>query len=50
MIVLRKRVGVDEGQMRLFEEYRYHFYITNDRKMTAEEVVSRLMIAATRKT
>jgi hypothetical protein len=39
MIVLRKRVGVDEGQMRLFEEYRYLFYITNDRKMTAEEVV-----------
>ena len=25
--------------MRLFEEYRYLFYITNDRKMTAEEVV-----------
>ena len=39
MIVLRKRVGVDKGQMRLFEEYRYFFYITNDRKMTAEEVV-----------
>ena len=39
MIVLRKRVGVDEGQMRLFEEYRYFFYITNDRTMTAEEVV-----------
>jgi Transposase DDE domain group 1 len=39
MIVLRKRVGIDEGQMRLFEEYRYFFYITNDRKMTPEEVV-----------
>jgi hypothetical protein len=39
MVVLRKRVGVDKGQMRLFEEYRYFFYITNDRKMTAEEVV-----------
>jgi hypothetical protein len=39
MVVLRKRVGVDKGQMRLFEEYRYHFYITNDRDMTAEEVV-----------
>ena len=25
--------------MRLFEEYRYLFYITNDRKMTAKEVV-----------
>ena len=39
MIVLRKRLGIDKGQMRLFEEYRYFFYITNDRKMTAEEVV-----------
>jgi hypothetical protein len=25
--------------MRLFEEYRYLFYITNDREMTAEEIV-----------
>jgi hypothetical protein len=39
MVVLRKRVGVDKGQMRLFEEYRYLFYITNDRTMTAEAVV-----------
>ena len=39
MIVLRKRVAIDKGQMRLFEEYRYFFYITNDRKMSAEEVV-----------
>jgi hypothetical protein len=39
MIVVRKRLGIDEGQMRLFEEYRYFFYITNDREMTAEEVV-----------
>jgi Transposase DDE domain group 1 len=39
MVVLRKRVGVDKGQMRLFEEYRYFFYITNDRKMTAKQVV-----------
>jgi hypothetical protein len=40
MIVLRKRVGVDRGQRRLFEEYRYFFCITNDRELTAEEVVS----------
>ena len=39
MIVVRKRLGTDKGQMRLFEEYRYFFYITNDRKMTADEVV-----------
>ena len=35
-MVLRKRLGIDKGQMRLFEEYRYFIYITNDREMTAE--------------
>jgi hypothetical protein len=39
VVVLRKRLGIDQGQMRLFEEYRYFFYITNDRAMAAEEVV-----------
>ena len=39
MIVLRKRLATDKGQMRLFEEYRYFFYITNDRDMSAEDVV-----------
>jgi len=39
VVVLRKRLGIDRGQMRLCEEYRYFFYITNDREMTAEEVV-----------
>jgi hypothetical protein len=39
VIVLRKRLGIDKGQMRLFEEYRYFFYITNDDQMTAAEVV-----------
>jgi len=39
MIVLRKRLATDRGQMRLFEEYRYFFYITNDRDMSAEDVV-----------
>jgi Transposase DDE domain group 1 len=39
MIVLRKRLGIDKGQLRLFEEYRYFFSITNDRGLSAEEVV-----------
>jgi hypothetical protein len=39
MVVLRKRLGVNLGQKRLFEEYRYFFYITNDRQMSAEAVV-----------
>jgi hypothetical protein len=39
VIVLRKRLGIDKGQLRLFEEYRYYFYITNDRETPAEEIV-----------
>ena len=39
LIVVRKRLGIDQGQMRLFEEYRYRFFITNDRVRTAEEIV-----------
>ena len=39
VIVLRKRLGTDKGQMRLFEEYRYFFYITNDRTTPADQIV-----------
>ena len=39
VVVLRKRVGIDKGQMRLFEEYRYSFYIPNDRVTPAEQIV-----------
>jgi Transposase DDE domain group 1 len=39
VVVLRKRLGIDRGQLRLFEEYRYFFFITNDRDRPAEEVV-----------
>ena len=39
MVVLRKRVSVERGQATLFEEYRYFFYITNDRGSDVEQVV-----------
>ena len=39
VVVLRKRLGTDQGQLRLFEEYRYFFSITNDRDKTVEEIV-----------
>lgn len=39
MIALRKRISVEKGQEKLFEEYRYFFYITNDRAQEAEEIV-----------
>jgi hypothetical protein len=39
MIALRKKISVEKGQEKLFEEYRYFFYITNDRTLLAEQVV-----------
>jgi hypothetical protein len=39
MIALRKRISVEKGQDKLFEEYRYFFYITNDRDSTARQIV-----------
>ena len=39
VVVLRKQLEINDGQMRFFKEYRYFFYITNDREMSAEEVV-----------
>ena len=39
IIVLRKKISVEQGQERLFEEYRYFFYITNDRTSSAEQII-----------
>lgn len=39
VIVVRKRVAHDRGQARLFEEYRYLFYITNDYDTPADQLV-----------
>lgn len=39
MIALRKKIAVEKGQERLFDEYRYFFYITNDRPSPAEQIV-----------
>ena len=39
VIVLRKRLGIDKGDVRLREEYRYFFYLTNDRTSAAAAVV-----------
>ena len=39
VIVVRKRLGIDQAQLRLFEEYRYFFSITNDRDSPAETIV-----------
>jgi hypothetical protein len=39
MIALRKKISVEKGQEKRFEEYRYFFYITNDKTRTAEQIV-----------
>ena len=39
VVVLRKNLEIGDGQTRLFKECRYFFYITNDREMSAEDVV-----------
>ena len=39
VVVLRKRLGIDRGSVRLREEYRYFFFITNDRAAAADALV-----------
>lgn len=39
MVALRKTIDVEEGQFCLDVQTRYHFYITNDRSLSMEEVV-----------
>jgi Transposase DDE domain group 1 len=39
LIVVRKNLSVEKGESVLFEDYRYFFYLTNDRSHTAADVV-----------
>jgi hypothetical protein len=39
MIVVRKNLTRERGEIALLDEIRYFFYVTNDLHMTAEEVV-----------
>jgi hypothetical protein len=39
MIVLRKTIQVTKGQLELFDDYRYFFYITNSEELSVPEVV-----------
>ena len=40
VVVLRKDISVAKGENVLFSEHRYFFYITNEREMTADEVIA----------
>lgn len=39
LVVVRKNLERRDGQGQLFADYRYFFYLTNDRQATAEEIV-----------
>lgn len=39
LIIVRKNLERRDGQGQLFPDYRYFFYLTNDRQATAEEIV-----------
>jgi hypothetical protein len=39
MVVVRKNISREKGEKRLFDEIRYFFYITNDRKASASAIV-----------
>lgn len=39
MVVVAKNISVEKGEQVLFDEIRYFFYITNDRRMKAKDVV-----------
>src|SRR5450631_3909542 len=40
IVALRKNISVERGETVLFSEYRYFFCITNDRTMTADEIIN----------
>jgi hypothetical protein len=39
LVIVRKNLVRTEGQGQLFDDYRYFFYLTNDRQATLQEVV-----------
>jgi hypothetical protein len=39
LIVVRKNLTVEKGEVRLFDDYRYFFYLTNDLLRSAAEIV-----------
>jgi hypothetical protein len=39
LIIVRQTIAVEKGQVRLFDEIRYRFYLSNDRKAAARALV-----------
>jgi len=40
VVVLRKNLSIEKGERRLFDEIRYFFYITNDRRLSPGKIVA----------
>jgi hypothetical protein len=38
-VVVRKNLSIEQGEQMLFDDVRYFFYLTNDRKMSTSDVV-----------
>lgn len=39
MVILKKTIKVTKGELQLFDEIRYFFYITNETKMSAKDLI-----------
>ena len=39
LIVVRKNLTVEKGEILLYDDYQYFFYLTNDRESSAAEIV-----------
>jgi hypothetical protein len=39
LVVVRKNLSIEKGELRLFDDYRYFFYLSNDEQRTAAEIV-----------
>jgi len=39
LVIIRKNLSIEEHGQRLFDDYRYFFYLTNDRQSSATEIV-----------
>ncbi len=48
MIVLRKNLSVEKGEKVLFDDIRYFFYITNDRRVRAAAIAAYISRSVTR--
>jgi len=39
LVIVRKNLAVEKGEQRLYDDYRYFFYLTNDWDSAAEDIV-----------